>query len=237
MPPGIGRTGSLIPAAPVQRRSLRGKEIDRPSEPTIVYLGDAILPSMIALGAILIKEENKMRKFTLFTMVLLLVVLAVASVASAQSQPSRSFERELPAHLESLKLDRPVQASGVSLAELDASLVGLQGDEKVIVRLKNPSVSERGQLTEAAAVRERNNLRKQQNALIKQIKALDPKARVIAQTQIVLNAVFVEVDASVLPRLANNPAVLRIAPVGNYEKDLSGDCPLYRRLGRAGHGL
>jgi minor extracellular serine protease Vpr len=57
------------------------------------------------------------------------------------------------------------------------------------------------------------------------VQALDPNARVIAQTQIVLNAVFVEVDASILPQLANDPAVLRIAPVGNYEKDLSETVP------------
>jgi minor extracellular serine protease Vpr len=166
-----------------------------------------------------------MRKVTLIVTMLLLVVLAISSVASAQDQPSRSLQRELPANIDSLKLNSPIQLTGVSVASLDASLVGVAGDEKVIVRLKNPSVSEQGQLSDAAAVRAKNNIKKDQDKLLKQVKALDPNARVIAQVQIVLNAVFVEVDASVLPQLSNNPAVLRIAPVGNYEKDLLETVP------------
>jgi hypothetical protein len=57
------------------------------------------------------------------------------------------------------------------------------------------------------------------------VRALDSNARLIAQVQIVLNAVFVEVDASILPQLAADPAVLRIAPVGNYELDLTETVP------------
>jgi subtilisin family serine protease len=52
-----------------------------------------------------------------------------------------------------------------------------------------------------------------------------PNARVVAQVQIVLNAVFVQVDASVLPVLAQDSGVVRIAPVGNYEKDLFETVP------------
>jgi subtilisin family serine protease len=40
-----------------------------------------------------------------------------------------------------------------------------------------------------------------------------------------MNAVFVEVDAAILPALADNPAVQRIAPVANYEMDLSETVP------------
>jgi subtilisin family serine protease len=57
------------------------------------------------------------------------------------------------------------------------------------------------------------------------VRALDPNARVVASVQTVLNAVFVEVDAAVLPRLASDPAVMRIAPVGNYQLDLSETVP------------
>ncbi len=49
--------------------------------------------------------------------------------------------------------------------------------------------------------------------------------KVIARTQLVLNAVFIEVDAALLPELAKDPAVTRIAPVANYELDLSDTVP------------
>jgi len=61
--------------------------------------------------------------------------------------------------------------------------------------------------------------------LLARIRALDSNARVVASTQVVLNAVFVEVDAAVLPKLAMDKAVMRIAPVGNYELDLSETVP------------
>ncbi len=61
------------------------------------------------------------------------------------------------------------------------------------------------------------------------VRALDPTARVVARVQGVLNAVFVEVDASVLPALALDPRVVRIAPVGNYELDLSTTVPYIGR--------
>ena len=40
-----------------------------------------------------------------------------------------------------------------------------------------------------------------------------------------LNAVFVEVDASALEAIAADTDVLRVSPVGNYELDLSETVP------------
>ena len=61
--------------------------------------------------------------------------------------------------------------------------------------------------------------------MLDRIRALDPNARVVASTQVVLNAVFVEVDAAALPKLAMDKAVMRVAPVGNYQLDLSETVP------------
>jgi minor extracellular serine protease Vpr len=155
---------------------------------------------------------------------LLSVMLATALSMHAQTPLDRGQGRELPAQLADLALDSPIEASGLSAASLDPSLLFTEGAGKVIVRLARPSVSEQG-LTDTAAARERDNLRRQQAALLRRVLALDPNARVIGQTQIVLNAIFVEVDAVILPQLANDPAVARIAPVGNYELDLFETVP------------
>ena len=150
---------------------------------------------------------------------LLSVMLATALPMQAQTPIDRGQGRELPAQLADLALDSPIEVSGLSVASLAPSLLFTEGAGKVIIRLARPSVSEQG-LADTAAARERDNLRRQQAALLSRVLALDPNARVIGQTQIILNAIFVEVDAAVLPQLANDPAVARIAPVGNYELDL-----------------
>jgi minor extracellular serine protease Vpr len=155
---------------------------------------------------------------------LLSVMLATALPMHAQTPVDRGQGRELPAQLTDLMLDNPVEVSGLSVASLDPSLLFTEGAGKVIIRLARPSVSQQG-LADSATARERDNLRRQQAALLSRVLALDPNARVIGQTQIILNAIFVEVDAAILPQLANDPAVTRIAPVGNYELDLFETVP------------
>ncbi|WP_193315333.1 S8 family serine peptidase [Nostocoides sp. F2B08] len=155
---------------------------------------------------------------------LLATSLAALGQAPAMAVPDDRSDRELPAHLADLKLDAPVERTDVSAAQLDASLVDAEGTGTVIVRLKDTAVAERD-LPDAAAPRARADLRSSQSALMDRITALDPDARLVAQTQLALNAVFVEVDRAVLPQLANDPAVQRIAPVGTYELDLSETVP------------
>jgi subtilisin family serine protease len=57
------------------------------------------------------------------------------------------------------------------------------------------------------------------------VRALDPNAQVVARVQSVLNAVFVQVNAAILPQLAQDPRVVSINPVGHYELDLSETVP------------
>jgi minor extracellular serine protease Vpr len=165
-----------------------------------------------------------MKQRAFYGLLILALVLSLGSAAFAQEGVDRFQGRELPATIADLKLDTPLELSGLSGASLDPSLLFVEGAGKVIIRLVRPSVAEQG-LADNAAVRERENLRQQQADLLGRVRALDPNARILAQTQVVLNAVFVQVDASVLPQLANDPAVLRIAPVGNYEKDLFETVP------------
>jgi minor extracellular serine protease Vpr len=164
-----------------------------------------------------------MKRNILNILLILALVFSLSSAAMAQ-EGDRFADRQLPASIVDLKLEAPVEVSGVSAATLDPSLLFVEGDGKVIIRLTRPSVAEQG-LVDNAAARERNNIRQQQAALINRVLALDPNARLIAQVQIVLNAVFVEVDAAILPQLAADPAVMRIAPVGNYERDLFETVP------------
>jgi subtilisin family serine protease len=77
-----------------------------------------------------------------------------------------------------------------------------------------------GDAAQAAYVR---SLNRTQDRFLARIAATG--ANELGRVQRVLNAVFVKVDAAALETLAADPAVLRIAPVGDYELDLSETVP------------
>lgn len=159
--------------------------------------------------------------------VLLALVLGFSNATAAFAQdggPDRNAGRELPGWVNELRLDTPVVAENLSVDVLDQSLVGIEGASKVIIRLSADSGADafsKGQDESKA----RNAARAQQDAFLSSVRQFDPNARILGQVQLVLNAVFVEVDASVLPQLALDSRVVRIAPVANYEIDLSETVP------------
>ncbi len=158
---------------------------------------------------------------------LLAVTMAFGSGAPVYAQsvkPDRLAARPLPASLATLKLDAPATAAGFSRNVLDSSLRGATGSNRVIIRLSADSGAA-AFVKGADTAQAKRTAKAQQDAFLASARALDPNARVVAQVQAVLNAVFVEVDASVLPALARDPRVVRIAPVGNYELDLAETVP------------
>ena len=152
-------------------------------------------------------------------------LMATASVASAQDQlrADRLAVRAIPASVQSLKLAQAATMSSVDLAALRASMAA-RGDNRVIIRLTSPSVAEQ-KVRGKSAQKAKKNLQAEQVDLLSEVMALDPNARILGRTQLVLNAVFVEVNPSALATLARNPSVLRIVPVANYEMDLSETVP------------
>jgi subtilisin family serine protease len=160
-----------------------------------------------------------------YVLIVLVLVLSNASAVLAQdSTPDRMTSRELPASVDDLRLGTPVEMDNFSPNVLDNSLIGAQGPNKVIIQLSADSGAvafEKGKdEAKAKAV-----ALSQQNAFLSTVRTVDPNARLWGQVQLVLNAVFVEVDGSALPVLAQDPRVTRIAPVGNYELDLMETVP------------
>ena len=71
-------------------------------------------------------------------------VLTVSTVASAQDQvrADRLADLKVPANIAGLKLDSPVQASGIDAAALQRSALFTDGANEVLIRLTTPSISE-----------------------------------------------------------------------------------------------
>jgi subtilisin family serine protease len=166
-----------------------------------------------------------MRKvFSIVMILAMLLAFAPAAFAQEATPPSRLDGREVPASVTDLKLDSPLVESNVSTSRLDPSLRGAQGPTQVVVRLSSKSVSERN-IYGRSAQRMQSLLAIQQSSLLSRMEALDSGMRIIGRVQLVMNAVFVEVDASVLSEIAADPMVSRVAPVANYEMDLSETVP------------
>ena len=76
-------------------------------------------------------------KRVLFNILLILaLMLAFTATAFAQDGAPERFEgRDLPDLVAELKLDTPVELSGLSGSALDSSLVGAEGENRVVIRL------------------------------------------------------------------------------------------------------
>jgi subtilisin family serine protease len=158
-----------------------------------------------------------MKRKILNIILILSLAIPFSTVAFAQEGGP---DRVLPAGVEALKLDTPLEAD-----VLDSTLIGAQGKQQIIIRLKSRPVAENDDGTESAQVAHKGMVDGEQAGFLDRVLALDPNAKVLAEVQLVLNAVIVEVDASVLPELADDPSVIRIAPVGDYKLDLSETVP------------
>jgi subtilisin family serine protease len=168
-----------------------------------------------------------MKRYVITSLLTLISILIspVAAFGQVGGPPDRFAGREIPESLVDLKLSSPVQVGGISADLLDQSLFD-QGTQRVVIRLTADSVAEakaKGRRTAPGQVKKIAEV--QQDAFLARVWDVDPKARVLAEVQVVMNAVFVEVDASALPALAADPDVLRIAPVGDYDLSLTETVP------------
>ena len=152
-----------------------------------------------------------------FVSVLALALVMTAFPASAQEGIDRS-DRPIPDQVSDLKLDSPITASGADV--LEPTLWAASGPQRVIVHLSTLSLAASKTTN---PTKQLNDIARQQDAFIK--RAEKQGATVLARVSKVLNAVFLEVDASQLDSIAGDSAVTRVAPVGDYQLDLDETVP------------
>lgn len=172
-------------------------------------------------------RKNSLKR-SLKMLVVLGVLALTASVAFAQDRPWTTqgdrgdyTERPLPAQISGAKLESPFEMQVEDLADLrlNPELRGQSGRVQVVVRLASPAADAAdGSAQRQAAV-------SQQGAFVSAARSADPRAKVLGSTQVVMNAVMLEVDASALATLARNPNVVSINPVREYELDLTETVP------------
>lgn len=160
---------------------------------------------------------------SLVLLVALATAIAMAIPVGAAEVADRA-DRPTPEHIDDLRLSSPRTSSG-NLDGVHPSLRGAAGDEQVVVQLKAESLAESGKTSDGQQAAHVNSAKQAQTALFDRIKGIDSGARLLGSAQRVINAVFVEVNASALAEIAADDAVRRIAPVGEYELDLTETVP------------
>lgn len=138
------------------------------------------------------------------------MMLAAGAWAAGATPAQRLAGRALPASVKALAISKTDALRAQNHAVIDPSLQGVQGRQRVIVRLKTPAVTE-GASSRAA-------VRAEQAALFGRLAASAPTARLTGSAQVVLNAIFLSVDARDLEAISRDAAVGRVAPVSDYTR-------------------
>jgi len=142
----------------------------------------------------------------------------------------------LPAAVESLRLDMPMSVNGVNSIH-GIQLGGKIGPARVVVYLEGDSVADLYalQLDQSGGMITQDDL-EQQQLLLKGLKVtqdqfigdameLDPDLLVLRTLQRLVNAVIIEIDASMLDSLLGVEGVDAVIPLIDYELSLQGTVP------------
>ena len=151
---------------------------------------------------------------------LTLCVGSVATLPVSAADRSDRLSNPVPAHISELKLDEPQTAQGIV-----RDLGRPTGPQQVIVRLRDVSVARHPARTPAARISHKEKLKNDQAKFISRVKKANKGTKVLASSQMVLNAVFLEVDADAIDELAQDKDVFSIHRVRDYEMDLSETVP------------
>lgn len=165
----------------------------------------------------------KSRRNRLVAPLLSVVMGTVIGANAASAAPDRGTLSS--ARLESITLETALTRENVSLAAAST-----ERPIQIIARLRSPAVGEGRGSTKSQLVAE-------QAAFVARVQAAAPGAQVLGSTQLVLNAVFLEVDAAKVAMVASDAAVTRVAEIGEYHTDLTDTVPYIGAAALQGLGV
>jgi minor extracellular serine protease Vpr len=153
---------------------------------------------------------------------ILAAATAPASLAADRSAISASA---LPASIEALRLPETASASGGDLLRFDPELATATGRVQVMVHLRSPAVAKQRGRSASEQIMAKETLKVEQQAFKGKLRQLARDAKVVADVQMVANALFIDADAEDVRKLANDPNVTRVSRVVDYQLDLSETVP------------
>ena len=117
----------------------------------------------------------------------------------------------------------PSETEGRAL--IDPALGTATGKQRVIVRLKGKSVARHSDQSAAGRISHKAKVKQDQDKFLSRAAKAAPGSKSMARTQVVLNAVFMEMDASQIDAISKDRDVYSIHRVRDYQLDLSETVP------------
>lgn len=145
-------------------------------------------------------------------------------VSAAPELVDREVRQLMVKQVEQIKTETPVSGN-VGLADIDANLLNARGTEEVIVQLRSPSVGGANCESQAERMSHKTMLQGKQSDFMERIGASVSSVKQLACVHTLLNAVFLEIDAKEVSKLAADPDVVSIRRVKNYDTHLSETVP------------
>lgn len=147
-----------------------------------------------------------------------LVVLAASELVDGEV-------RQLSAEqIEKLRTVMPVTRK-LNLADIDPNLLSAEGSQEIIVHLRSPSIAMANCASQTERMSHKRMLRSEQSSFMKRTEALMSSVKHLACVHTLLNAVFLEIDAKDVAKLAADSDVVSIHRVKNYDRHLSETVP------------
>lgn len=169
-----------------------------------------------------IKSTKKLLSITLTS---LLLTMSAAHSAFAPERMNVRQNAKLPATIENLKLAAPLSRQAELASFIDPQFFNASGKQRVIVRLSDNSVANHSVKSKSGRLKHKQKLEKDQRSFLKRISKKSLGAKHLNSTQTVLNAVFMEIDASQIKALAQDPDIRSIHRVRDYQMDLTETVP------------
>jgi subtilisin family serine protease len=154
------------------------------------------------------RRRAAVKSLSLIATTVLTVVAADASAAQRAAASSKRLESRMPA---------PARSQLKDVSQLLRNS-GTPTRVQVAVSLNTAAVGEGTGTSKADVLVE-------QTAFISRIAQAAPSATVIGSVQLVANTVFLEIDSNEVRALASDRAVTRVAPTGNYKRNLTETVP------------
>jgi subtilisin family serine protease len=139
-------------------------------------------------------------------------VLVVSAAPELVDWETRQLTAE---QLAQIKTEIPVSGNG-ELADIDANLLSARGSEQVIVRLRSPSVAMANCESGAERMSHKRKLQARQSDFMDRTCTSLSSVKQLASVHILSNAIFLEIDAKEVSKLATDPDVASIHRVKNY---------------------
>lgn len=169
-------------------------------------------------------------------------MLATAAEGELESRLAARNDSSTLAKLTDRRLADPLSTHSNVRNIIDPQLHAASGRQEVIVRLREAPVATSEDQSSSGRKAWKKQVRRNQDAFLERARGLAPGNRVTGRTQVVINAITMEVDGSQIETLAQDPAVYSINRVKEYRMHLSETVPYIgattvQNLGYTGAGV